>query len=169
MLEKLLAKFAKLNFKQLKTLCIISATMIIVQFLLGLIGIQLNLAIIVVPSAFFFVVSAYMLWIKYDDNKRNIARNKLLEGLKLKLSKDEYTEVQFLPDLMKFIADTRICYEDDNLVRALRILKNLDVKHFAKFDDNYEIDVIAKDKDGNIVDNDYHITPSYFEKNYKIL
>lgn len=103
------------------------------------------------------------------ENNRMLLRLKVVqENLILEGLSEAYVEVQFAPELLKRQSDIApIVWEDENLNRCLRILGNLEVRHFAKLEDD-DIRVIAKNAEGKVVDSTI-VGIIFFQNNYKIL
>ena len=170
MLQKIYRKFNSLDAGQLKKLYTVSVIAIVLVLVLRLFNVidkdhSLAFVCILFPAMLFLSAK----WNEVDRREVHKLKQEMrLETLKTKLSEEEFTEVQFAPVLKKYSYDSTNGYEDDNLKTSIRILEKLQVKFFAKIEGENVI-VIAKDKDGNIIDRQEIERAKFFQKNYKVV
>ena len=170
MLQKIYRKFNSLDAGQLKKLYTVSMIAIVVVLVLRLVNVIDTgqfMALLFMLFAVAFLLSAK--WTEVDRHERHQLKNEMrLETLRAELSEEEFTEVQFAPVLKKYSYDSTTGYEDDNLKTSIRIMGKLQVKFFAKIEGEKVI-VIAKDKDGKVIDTQVIKSAKFFQKNYKIV
>ena len=171
MLNKMCRKFNDLSCKQLKLVCVVSLIVLALAMYLGktLINNYIFLTITIAISFIMFVISLLELRSKSRYNNFQSQLNAGMEKLNNEFSKETYTEVQFKPDLTVYMRNSCIASENENLKRALKLLDNLNVTHFAKLENN-KIIIVSKGKDGNTIGSPYVIhDPKFFKENYEIL
>lgn len=170
MLTRIIKSLSKESIKRLCAIMIISFALLMliaIAYLSNFISLIVAL-LLTVLFAMILAISFLALILAKTQNDWKVEVQQELEKLKEELSDEEFTEVQFVPDLTKFTGGTRYAYEDRNLVRCLRIFEDFRVTHFAKIGDNDNIIVIAKDAAGNPSMPEI-MNPRFFNANYKVL
>lgn len=168
MLKKLDRKLEQLSVKQLTVMTAISVVITLIGAVLisyvikeETLAITLLIAFIVVC---FCLIGRFLLFTLIEVDFKN-SEKLALAKLKLQLSSEEYREVEFPSDIVRY--EGMVSWEDENLARCLKIIKNLQVKHFAKISGD-TVTVIAKDNDGQTIGVPDIYTPKFFRKNYII-
>lgn len=162
MFKKMVIAFLKLTVRQLSAL---GATSIILAMLLiwsvvaneSNVFVQVAAVLVVILLAIVAVISLINMFVTLDSNKIEAERKQALETLKGQLSYDEFTNVLFEP---KNISSR-------NIRRCLHVYKDLEVRHFARIDDDDNIIVIAKDANGKESRPEKY-DAVFFDANYKV-
>lgn len=169
MFKKLDRKLRQLSVRQLVVIIAISVIMTLILSVLSSYAIKeeilARIIMLVTIVVCFCLIGRFLLYALVEVDSKNNSEELALAKLKLRLSSEEYQEVEFSSNIARY--EGMISFEDENLTRCLKIIKILQVKQFAKISGN-AVTVIAKDNDGQIIGEPDIYTPKFFIKNYTI-